>query len=164
MKNWAFAGCLCVFVCKLEAAADVEQRTIVLVVVCVDVGCTSVVLHVFPVVKVGLLVKILVGLDLLDASASLDHMPSLRVVLHERLAQAGVEVSTGELDVVGGLKLALLQAHCVVLAELGVVRVAVECESSVGSHFSCSGTICLFTRYRSILDDLTRELLQILSS
>jgi hypothetical protein len=37
----------------------------------------------------------------------------------------------------------LLQSHCVVLAELGVVRVAVECESSVRRH-SASNTICLF--------------------
>jgi hypothetical protein len=49
----------------------------------------------------------------------------------------------------------LLQAHDVLLAHLVVVRVAVECECSVRSHFSCGGTICLFTKYISILDDST---------
>jgi len=124
------------WVAGLEAAPNVEQRAVVLEVVRVDIGSTSVMLHVIPVVQVSVVVKLLLSLDLLDAAAVAHGLPALRVVLHERLAQARIEISTGELDVVGRLELAVLEAASVVLAKVGVIRVACECECGVG-HLVC---------------------------
>jgi hypothetical protein len=120
---------------RLEAAANIEQRAIVLVVVRVDVGCTSIVLHILPVLEVSLLVELNVGLDPLDVAAVADNLPTLCIVLHERLTMAGVGLETiGHRHVVGGLELALLEAACIVLAEVGVIRVACECECGIGRH------------------------------
>lgn len=125
------------WVAGLEAAPNVKQRAVVLVVVRVDVGRTSVVLDVIPVVQVSVIIKLLLSLDLLDVATVAHDLPALRVILHERLAQARIEISTGELDVVGRLELAVLEAASVVLAEVDVIRVACECECGVGSHLVC---------------------------
>jgi len=81
----------------------------VLIVVCVDVGITTIVLYIIPVADISLLLKLLLSLDTLPAAAAVYCLPTLRVVFHERIAEAWVQLTTRELNVVGGLLLALLK-------------------------------------------------------
>ena len=95
-------------------------------------------LHVIPVVQVSVVVKLLLSLDLLDAAAVTHDLPALRVVLHERLAVTRVRLQTvWHHHMVGRLELAVLEAASVVLAKVGVIWVACECECGVGSHLVC---------------------------
>ena len=127
-----------VFNDSLEAGTDVEEGAIVLVVVDVRVGGPTVVLYVIPLVRVLLGIQLLVGHRALDTDAALNNLPTLRIVLHERLTVAGVEVATRKLYMVGRLGIALLEAECIVLAELLVDGVALECEDLVaGRHLDC---------------------------
>jgi len=82
----------------------------VLIVVCVDVGITTIVLYIIPVADISLLLKLLLSLDTLPAAAAVYCLPTLRVVFHERIAEAWVQLTTRELNVVGGLLLALEKA------------------------------------------------------
>jgi len=79
----------------------------VLVVVRVDVGITTIVLYIIPVADISLLLKLLLSLDTLPAAAAVYCLPTLRVVLHERIADTWVQLTARQLDVVGGLLLAL---------------------------------------------------------
>jgi hypothetical protein len=79
----------------------------VLVVGRVDVGRGTVVFYILPVVDIGLLVELTLSLDTLDTGTALDNLPALHVIVHERLADTRVEVTSRKLDVVCRLELAL---------------------------------------------------------
>jgi hypothetical protein len=65
------------------------------------------VLHIVPVIDISLLIKLTLRLDTLDAGSALYSLPALGIVLHERLADTGVEITAWKLNVVGRLELAV---------------------------------------------------------
>jgi len=104
----------------------------------VRVGDTPVVLDVLPVVEVRLLVKLLRGLDLLDADLPLDRVPALVVPVHQRVA--------GEWDCVPALELdmvcrepAALQERLSVLPAILAVGGDLAGELEAGLHVGVGG-------------------------
>ena len=132
----------------------------------VSIGSTTVVLNIVPVIEVSLLIKLLIGPDLLDMHLALDSGPSLGIVLHQRNRITVIGVSTRKACMICGMELTLLQSLDIHLAPLHLVatvlnthhlinRVTLVCHASELRRRHCivGGDVYCLERFKSILDD-----------
>jgi len=102
----------------------------------VSIGSTAVVLNIVPVVEIGLLVKLLIGPDLLDSDLALDCTPPLGIPLHEWIAITWV-LSHWGCDLISRLDSALKKGLGVLTTILrAVVGKNTVCELNTRRHSS----------------------------